>query len=60
MFGATFRVCVMAGLVPAIHVFAAAMNADVDARHEFTAGPATSGRTRLAGHDGKAVGAHLR
>ena len=43
---------VMAGLVPAIHVFGSVqVYKDVDARHKLAAGPATSGRTRLAGHD---------
>ena len=41
---------VMAGLVPAIHVLVG-LYKDVDARHKLAAGPATTCRTRLAGHD---------
>jgi hypothetical protein len=44
--GLTFK-AVMAGLVPAIHVFLIAMTEDVDARHR-------------AGHDEEAMGAHIR
>jgi len=43
------RRCVMAGLVPAIHVFQDGRQ-DVDARHKLALGPA-EGRTRVAGHD---------
>ena len=46
---------VMAGLVPAIHV-SVGLYKDVDARHKLAAGPATSGRTRLAGHDDEEMG----
>ena len=40
----------MAGLVPAIDVFALLCCKDMDARHKLTLGPA-KGRTRVAGHD---------